>query len=252
VARQEHDLRPAARNELANRDPVVLHPGIDHVLRVDAAALMPEPAAAGDDVTHAVAVDVGHHRALGEPAGAKHQTRRPGSGIARIRRDLEHQQIGEPDPAQQFGAAVAVDVAEGLVVVIARATALHDPARPRAAELRSRVLPPVDLVADPILTEHQIEVAIAVDVVHCAASLRRHVVRLDQVAAPGRTFEPPQLHLAAGVATGDHEVIATVAVEVGDHARRLVAAAGRRREVAAVGRTRLPRNLRRQARAGDE
>ena len=117
VPGDEDDLRRAAFDELPRRRPGELRSRVDEHGPVLGAALMLEPVAATDHIHLAVAVNVRLRQPFGRP-DAGDRGRRPGVAPPRVPR--ESGQPKDPvtlDPEGQLIPAIAVEVAQDLVVV---------------------------------------------------------------------------------------------------------------------------------------
>lgn len=89
----EHHLGPAARHELARRDPAEPHAVVDHLGDVALSTAVFEPTPAADEVALPVAVHVGH----GEPldlgrVALEHRHERPWAGTFHVRRRVRQEQ----------------------------------------------------------------------------------------------------------------------------------------------------------------
>ena len=141
------------------------------------------------------------------------------------------------DPEGQLDPAVAVEVAQDLVVVHATARGIDLATRPRRPRfvMRTGVLPPVDLGAGVILAEDDVEIAVAIQVAGGPAGLDvepaidrvdRPAILLAPIPGEARPFDP----------AGDHDVVPAVLVNVEHQAGRLLGQRAGRRQVARLAR----------------
>ena len=176
VAGGDDYLRPPAGLQLADGHARVGRGG-NRVGAIAVPAQMAQPVAAGNDVRAAVAVNV----ALGQPLissarggedGPRSRPRlsSPGGG-----RNLDDVEPRRPlVPIDELDSSVAVKLTEHHVVVLALPAILDRSARPPVLIVgRRRVLPPPDGVALAIGSQHQVEIAVLINVVERAARLQR-------------------------------------------------------------------------------
>src|SRR5262249_36899554 len=99
------------------------------------------------------------------------------------------------------------------------------------------ILPPPNLVALPIATENDVQIAVAVDVADGAARFDRQVILLDHVLIPAHVSSSIPNQSRSLLAEPENEVIDAIAVEIADDSSRLLGrTAGRNRQIASFAR----------------
>src|SRR5207248_9090327 len=104
-----------------------------------------------------------------------------------------------------------------LVMVLGCAAIFDDVALPGNGrlEIRVRVFPPPDLFALPIAAEDQVGIAIAIDVIKCAAGFDGEKIFFNDVAVPAGGVPAIPNKGRGFFAEAEHKVIGAVLVEVG-------------------------------------
>jgi hypothetical protein len=191
VGRAHDHGEPTVAVEVGAEHAGVGHGVVDGVaLPRPAGALGLEPSAAAEQFDDAVAIEVADGQALGGVAVAVVGVDGPAvPGLAgRVVGDRDvPERAGVLVPEDELGAAVAVEVAEGLVVVLGL-VALEDqatPPRPGRVGVGAGVLPPPQAVAAVVLAGDEVEPAVAGEVEGGAAGLDAGVVGgLDKEGRP--------------------------------------------------------------------
>src|SRR6266436_1371252 len=190
-----------------------------------------EPIVSGQQVDNAVAINIGRGSTLGvfKAAGLIAAFTRltrvnrgewPRLGVARIRGDIGNEErLGALIPEDKLSLAGLFEVAEYLIIMLSLAALFDDVTFPGHfwVELWIRILPPPNLIALPVATEDDVEVAIAVDIVHRAPGLNSQELRLDDVTIPiGRSSTVPNQGRGFGAET-QNEILDAVLVQIRDN-----------------------------------
>ena len=232
ITRHEHEFGAAAFHELASTRSCVSHLGIDHVGGEFAVASTMKPEAAADDVFRAVTIDVRFGQTF-----LTHLVRTfvdrldwPEGIVAWLGGNLQTQQrLRALIPRDQLDFPVAVKITEDLIVVLHVAIALEHASLP-AASLGMRIFPPPDLAASEIATEHNVRIAVAIDVVGGTAGFDADILRLDHLHRPATRVETAERECGPAVASTDDQIGVAIAVHVERQRRRGLDLTHRRRQ----------------------
>src|SRR5262249_49326495 len=186
--RRDDDLRRLPRPELSRRNPPRAVPEADGDELSVAGVL--EPVVAGEQVRLPVAIHVVNRDPFLVRLALRRRperAHRPGGRRARVGRNLGQEEGPRAlVPEGELRPRLSLEVAERLIVVLPRPALLDQVLLPGNArvEARRRVLVPPDFVTLVVATEHQVQVAVAIDVRESTARLGRAHRLVDDVLLP--------------------------------------------------------------------
>ena len=127
-------------------------------------------------------------------------------------------------PGNQFHLPIAVVVGHALIVVLVRSTVLDQPPLPRFCEVWAWILPPPHLVAATVLSQNDVQIAVAIHIAHVATRFwPEGAVIDDQSIPPFPVVLVPDDRRRTG-SFADREIVDAVLVEVTHNAACLLLA----------------------------